>query len=166
MRRSFGLRLMVVSVALACSHAVRSHPAFPEASNPMPRYPSILRSASLDGTVEVAVPVSAEGRVESRPRVVQSSHELFTAAVWRAVAGWRFRPAAVGRAVRADTVHLRFTFVLDTARRCGPMEITRRPGDPWPGSPSDTVPVTTFDTETLAGTIAVCRLPRVLTRLH
>jgi TonB family protein len=67
-----------------------------------PRYPDALRQSGIDGRVEIEFVVDDRGRVDmSTVRVIESTHELFTHAVRRALSGMRFSPAKVnGVAVR------------------------------------------------------------------
>ena len=68
-----------------------------------PRYPESLRTSGVEGRVLVHFTIDTTGRVDAASlRIVQSSHELFTQAVRRALLEYRFQPARVnGRAVRA-----------------------------------------------------------------
>jgi TonB family protein len=62
-----------------------------------PRYPEQLRHQRLEGRVEVEFVVDERGRVDMRTvKVIESTHDLFTAAVQRALGGMRFSPAKVG----------------------------------------------------------------------
>ncbi len=59
-----------------------------------PRYPETLRHQRLEGRVEVEFVVDERGRVDMRTvKVIESTHDLFTAAVQRALGGMRFSPA-------------------------------------------------------------------------
>jgi len=61
---------------------------------PTPRYPDDLRTQRLDGEVVVQFRVNDKGRVDaSSMQVVQSQHELFTAAVRNVLPRFRFEPA-------------------------------------------------------------------------
>ena len=76
-----------------------------------PRYPDLLRSANVEGTVVAELSVDEGGAVDmGSVRFVQSSHDLFTNAVKSAIRRWRFVPAVVGgRYVRArGTVRVDF----------------------------------------------------------
>ena len=77
----------------------------------MPRYPSMLQSAGLEGDVRAQFVVDTLGRVEQRSfRALESSHDLFAAAVREALSRARFKPAeAGGRKVR-QLVEQTFTF--------------------------------------------------------
>jgi protein TonB len=76
-----------------------------------PRYPAALERSGGAGRVLARFVVDARGRVEPRTVViVATDHELFTAAVRRALAAYRFAPARVGgRAVR-QLVEMPFVF--------------------------------------------------------
>jgi protein TonB len=78
-----------------------------------PRYPEMLRTAGVEGTIVAEFVVDTAGRVEpSGVRIVESAHPLFEAAVRQALRGMRFRPAeAGGRKVR-QLVRQPFTFSL------------------------------------------------------
>lgn len=79
-----------------------------------PRYPEMLRSSNVEGTVVVRFVVGPNGRVEmSSVQTVDSPHDQFTAAVKTALRSMRFRPAEVrGKKVR-QLVEQSFTFRLD-----------------------------------------------------
>jgi protein TonB len=76
-----------------------------------PRYPSMLQSAGLEGDVRAQFVVDTLGRVERGSfRALESSHDLFAAAVREALSRARFKPAeAGGRKVR-QLVEQTFTF--------------------------------------------------------
>jgi len=63
-------------------------------SAPTPRFPDELRTQRIDGEVVVQFRVDDKGRVDaSSMQVVQSGHELFTAAVRNVLPRFRFEPA-------------------------------------------------------------------------
>lgn len=78
-----------------------------------PRYPSMLQSAGVDGSVRAQFVVDTLGRVEQGSfRALESTHDLFTASVREALARARFTPAeAGGRKVR-QLVEQTFTFTI------------------------------------------------------
>ena len=78
-----------------------------------PRYPSMLQSAGIDGSVRAQFVVDTLGRVEQGSfRALESTHDLFTASVREALARARFTPAeAGGRKVR-QLVEQTFTFSI------------------------------------------------------
>jgi TonB family protein len=61
---------------------------------PILRFPDELRAKPIDGEVVVQFRVNEKGRVDaSTMQVVQSGHELFTAAVRNVLPRFRFEPA-------------------------------------------------------------------------
>ncbi|HEX6601348.1 MAG TPA: TonB family protein [Solirubrobacterales bacterium] len=65
--------------------------------NASPVYPPMLQSQGVTGQVIAQFVVNTEGRVEMDTfKVIESSHELFTAAVKSALSRMRFQPAEVG----------------------------------------------------------------------
>ena len=88
-------------------------PVAPRPGNPAPAYPSMLRSANIEGTVDVMFIVDTAGRVEPASiKVMQATHDLFVQAVRRALRESRYEPAeAHGLRVR-QIVQQRFTFSL------------------------------------------------------
>jgi protein TonB len=76
-----------------------------------PRYPSMLQSAGLEGDVRAQFVVDTLGRVEQGSfRVLQTSHDLFAAAVREALSRARFKPAEVGGRRVRQLVEQSFTF--------------------------------------------------------
>ncbi len=79
-----------------------------------PLYPELLRNAGIEGHVRLEFVVDSAGRVEpGSPRILETTHELFSRAALVAVGTWRFRPGRIdGRAVKVrvrmpvDFVHL------------------------------------------------------------
>ncbi|MCC6246136.1 MAG: energy transducer TonB [Gemmatimonadaceae bacterium] len=80
-------------------------------SGASPRYPEMLRSAGLSGSVLVEFVVDTLGRVEAGTTTwVSSDHELLSAAVRAVLPSYRFLPAEVqGRKVR-QLVRVPFKF--------------------------------------------------------
>ncbi|HEY6829919.1 MAG TPA: M56 family metallopeptidase [Gemmatimonadaceae bacterium] len=73
--------------------------------NPTPRYPDLLRSAGIEGSVVVDVSTDENGRPEmSSMRIVGTTHDLLTASVRDALTKWRLSPRA--------NVRLPFLFVM------------------------------------------------------
>jgi TonB family protein len=73
--------------------------------NPAPRYPDLLRSAGIEGSVVVDVSTDENGSPEmSSLRVIGTTHDLFTASVRDALAKWHLSPRA--------NVRLPFLFVM------------------------------------------------------
>jgi TonB family protein len=68
----------------------------------VPAYPQILRAARIEGRVTAMFVVDTTGRADASTfKVLDSDHDLFTAAVKRALPGMRFTPArARGGAVK------------------------------------------------------------------
>lgn len=78
-----------------------------------PRYPLALRQAGIEGRVLVRFVVDSSGRIDARSvQVLQSTHELFTRAVRDALAGFRFRPAEMGRRRVSALAEMPFEFRL------------------------------------------------------
>lgn len=78
-----------------------------------PRYPEALRQSRVEGRVEVEFVVDERGRVDMRTvKVVESTHDLFTAAVRNALGGMRFSPAKVGGTPVRQYVRLPVIFKL------------------------------------------------------
>jgi protein TonB len=78
-----------------------------------PRYPEMLKSASVEGEVQAQFVVDTTGRVEAGSfKVLKSSHELFTAAVREALPRMRFLPAEVGGRKVKQLVQQPFQFAL------------------------------------------------------
>ena len=73
---------------------------------PPPRYPPLALSRRLEGSVQVAFTIRADGRVEGARVVSATPPGVFERAALAAVAGYRFEPA--GRSV-ASSVTLRFS---------------------------------------------------------
>ena len=89
-------------------------PALPLESNRAPAYPEMLRSAAIEGSVEVEFIIGRDGRV--RPGSVtalRSDHPVFLEAVRAALAGYRYLPAEAGGSAVAVLVRQRFEFRLD-----------------------------------------------------
>jgi protein TonB len=78
-----------------------------------PRYPAMLQSAGVEGSVRAQFVVDTLGRVEQGSfRALESTHDLFTAAVRDALSRARFKPAeAGGRRVR-QLVEQSFSFSI------------------------------------------------------
>ncbi|HEY0970873.1 MAG TPA: energy transducer TonB [Gemmatimonadales bacterium] len=78
-----------------------------------PSYPAMLRSRGTEGRVVVRFVVDTTGRVEEGSiEVVESSHDLFTASVRRALAGMRFSPAEIGGRRVRQLVQQPFVFEI------------------------------------------------------
>jgi TonB family protein len=79
----------------------------------LPKYPSILREAGVQGNVLVSFDVDETGKADVATfKVIRSTHELFATAVREALPEMRFRPAERdGRKVKLN-VEEPFTFTL------------------------------------------------------
>jgi protein TonB len=76
-----------------------------------PRYPSMLQSAGVEGSVRAQFVVDTLGRVEQGSfRALESTHDLFTAAVREAMTRARFSPATAGGRKVRQLVEQTFTF--------------------------------------------------------
>ena len=88
-------------------------PVAPVPGTGSPRYPDILRSASVEGEVLAQFVVDTTGRVEvSTFKVIRKSHDLFEAAVRSALPQMRFLPAEVGGRKVKQLVQQPFVFAL------------------------------------------------------
>lgn len=87
-------------------------PALPRAGNPIPKYPSVLESSRIEGTVLVQFVVDTLGRADmSTFKVLDSSNALFAQSLEATLPKWRFYPAeASGRRVK-EIVQLPLKFV-------------------------------------------------------
>ena len=85
-----------------------------EASNMQrPRYPDILKSAGVEGSVTAQFVVDTTGRVELNTfKVLKTSHALFESAVRSALPGMRFIPAEVGNKRVRQLVQQPFVFAI------------------------------------------------------
>lgn len=81
--------------------------------NVTPRYPTILQSAGVEGTVYAQFVVDTTGRVERGTiRFVSTSHALFEQAVREALGRARYAPAEVGRTRVRQLVEQSFSFAI------------------------------------------------------
>jgi protein TonB len=88
-------------------------PVAPIPGTGAPRYPDILRSASVEGEVLAQFVVDTTGRVEIASfKVIRKSHDLFEAAVRSALPQMRFLPAEVGGRKVKQLVQQPFVFAL------------------------------------------------------
>lgn len=88
-------------------------PVVPDARNPSPAYPELLRAGGIEGRVVAEFIVDSTGRVRPGSLViVAATHEPFAASVRRTVPALRFTPARVqGRPV-AQRVQVPFEFEI------------------------------------------------------
>jgi len=78
-----------------------------------PRYPAMLQSAGVEGSVRAQFVVDTLGRVEQGSfRALESTHDLFTAAVRDALTRARFKPAEVGGHRVRQLVEQSFAFSI------------------------------------------------------
>ena len=83
--------------------------AIPGTGNP--RYPATLQSAGLEGDVRAQFVVDTLGRVErGSVRVLDTTHELFAAAVRDALTRAKFKPAEAGGHLVRQLAEQTFTF--------------------------------------------------------
>jgi protein TonB len=81
--------------------------------SPGPRYPEMLKSANVEGTVMAQFVVDTTGRVEAGSfKVLKSDHDLFTQAVKSALPNMKFLPAEVGGRRVKQLVQQPFQFAL------------------------------------------------------
>lgn len=78
---------------------------------PMPRYPSVLERAGLAGEVQAQFVVMNSGKVDMDTfKVLKSTHDLFTQAVRKWIAGITFSPAMIGGKAVNQLVQQSFQF--------------------------------------------------------
>jgi protein TonB len=78
-----------------------------------PVYPTLLRSAQVEGRVLLEFVVDTAGRVEQASiSTITSSHSQFEQAARRALASCRYRPARWNDVAARVTVRMPFTFSL------------------------------------------------------
>jgi protein TonB len=88
-------------------------PVVPAPGNTGPRYPEMLKSANVEGTVLAQFVVDTTGRVEAGSfKVLKSDHDLFTQAVKSALPNMKFLPAEVGGRKVKQLVQQPFQFAL------------------------------------------------------
>jgi protein TonB len=89
-------------------------PVAPIPGSGTPSYPDILRSSSVEGQVLAQFTVDTTGRVEIASfTVINSTHDLFTAAVRNALPRMRFLPAEIGGRKVKQRVQQPFQFNLN-----------------------------------------------------
>lgn len=85
----------------------------PNAGNPLPRFPEVLRAGGVEGRVLVQFVVDTTGRVEPGSiRFIASSHDLYEAAVRGVLPRYRFQAAEVGGRKVRQLVQMPFGFTL------------------------------------------------------
>ena len=81
--------------------------------NTAPRYPDVLRNAGVEGEVLATFVVDTTGRVDmSTFRVIESAHDMFTAAVRSHLPNMRYYPAETGGRKVKMWVQQPFTFKI------------------------------------------------------
>jgi protein TonB len=87
-------------------------PALPRSGNPFPRYPSMLESSRVEGTVLAQFVVDTLGRADmSTFKILDSSNDLFSASLRSALVNWRFFPAEAGGRKVKQIVQLPLKFI-------------------------------------------------------
>jgi len=88
-------------------------PAIMLDGGPMPRYPSVLERSGLAGEVQAQFVVMNSGKVDMDTfKVLKSTHDLFTQAVWKWLLGITFSPAMIGGKAVNQLVQLSFQFAV------------------------------------------------------
>lgn len=88
-------------------------PALPLETNQPPAYPEMLRSAAIEGMVEIEFIIDRDGRVrQGSLTALRSDHPRFLEAVRAALAEYRYLPAEAGGSAVAVLVRQRFEFRL------------------------------------------------------
>jgi protein TonB len=105
----------VVVTAPAANHVYSESqvekPATVVPGAPAPRYPEILKTAGVEGEVDVSFVVDTTGRADPASlRILRSTHDLFDAAVRSALPAMRFLPAEVGGRKVRQQVQQPFVF--------------------------------------------------------
>ena len=86
-------------------------PARPLPGNPQPVYPSLLRSARVEGVIAAHFVVDSTGRVDARGITFESGGDaLFESSVRRALLASRYEPAHAGGRAVAVRVQQEFAF--------------------------------------------------------
>ena len=104
-----------------------------------PDYPGAAASQGLGGRVVAEYVVDTTGRVDTTTfRVIESSHELFTAAVRQVLPRMRFTPAEVGGRKVKQLVRQPFDFNAPTPPPAPPPAAARPPVTARTGTPPST----------------------------
>ncbi|MEP7067147.1 MAG: TonB family protein [Gemmatimonadota bacterium] len=86
-------------------------PAAPRAGNLFPKYPTMLESSRVEGTVLAQFVVDTAGVADMRTfKVLESSNELFSESLRATLSKWRFFPAEAGGRKVNQIVHLPLKF--------------------------------------------------------
>jgi protein TonB len=87
-------------------------PAIPRNGNPSPKYPSLLESSRVEGTVLVQFVVDTLGVADmSTFKVLDASNDLFAESTRATLSNWRFYPAEAGGKKVKEIVQLPLRFV-------------------------------------------------------
>lgn len=87
-------------------------PAVARDDNPIPKYPSVLESSRVEGSVLVEFVVDTLGKAEmSTLRILESSNDLFVRAFAATLPRWRFYPAETGGRKVKQVVQLPLKFI-------------------------------------------------------
>lgn len=103
--------------------------------SPSPRYPDMLRSASVGGEVVAQFVVDTTGSpLVGTLKVIRSTHDLLTASVRAAIPNLRFSPAEVGHHKVKQLVQMPFQFTPPTAGSDGAVTFHATQLNPRPGA--------------------------------
>jgi TonB family protein len=87
-------------------------PAIAREGNPVPKYPSVLESSRIEGSVLVQFVVDTLGNADMRTfTVLESSNDLFAQAFKATLPRWRFYPAEAGARKVKQVVQLPLKFI-------------------------------------------------------
>lgn len=87
-------------------------PAMAREGNPIPKYPALLESSRMEGSVLVQFVVDTLGHADMQSfKVLESSNELFVQSLEIALPKWRFYPAEAGGRKVKQIVQLPLKFV-------------------------------------------------------
>lgn len=162
-----GKRVLLLALCLGCYRPNPDEAARPlrvKRVTPAPVFPWPLHAANAEGEVQLLLPIDAAGRPDTvHMRVRGDPHRLFRSAVVTAVSQWRFAPARRGGYAVADSLTLRWRFVLDQSG-CPPRV---RPPPPCVAPISDTAALrapqhSTFESSSpgrLEGKTVACPVP-------
>ena len=85
------------------------------------RFPPMMRSANVEGTVDIAVRVDSAGRpLRETTRIISATHELFAQAAKNGVARWAIGPYERAVWLRGDTLVVMAEFLFADSKQCPP----------------------------------------------
>jgi len=88
-------------------------PALAREGNPNPKYPSMLESSRVEGSVLAQFVVDTSGRADmSTFKILQASNELFGSSLKSVLPSWRFYPAEAGGHKVKQIVQLPIKFAV------------------------------------------------------